>query len=394
MQQSPAGVHRPSSHRRHSSAGWVAAIVLLLLIAGAVVVFVLLPEPDSSSVETGSSSAQVVVLASEAPVLPAQDAPALDAPVLDAPAQEREPWSPLSSMRIIEVSPSQGSTVGGEAVVISGAGFVEGASVTFGTRVAPEVEILNAETLRVLLPPGLPGAAPVVVSAPGEAPVTAEGLFSYVDQPPRVVMAIRPMLGTTAGGSPVTIVGTGFLAGARVTIGGQRATEVEVIDSTRITALTPAHDEGLVDVVVRNPGLPASILRGAFEYVPGPTIVEVSPGELLVSGGEEITIVGSGFEPGIAVTVNGLPATGVRVLSPQELTAVAPMGVLGPATVVVAIPGQPLAELKDAVVFRPAPPLPTAPEQGSVPVPMPGESSGQPPAETAPMPDASLTPAG
>lgn len=302
----------------------------------------------------------------------------------------REPWSPLSAVQILGVSPSQGSTVGGEAVVVSGAGFVDGTVVVFGTRSAPEVEVLNSQTLRVLLPPGLPGPVPIEISAPGEVAARAEGLFTYAEQQPRVIMAIRPSLGTTAGGSAVTIVGTGFLPGARVMIGGQRASEVEVLDSTRITALAPAHDEGLVDVVVRNPALPASILRAAFEYVPGPTIAEVLPGELSASGGEPITILGTGFERGIEVTVNGLPATGVRVLSEEELTAVAPAGVLGPAAVAVTIPGQPVAELRDAVVFVPAPVPMALPEPVPTPAPVPAGGPG----DGAPAADVPATPAG
>lgn len=389
MQQSPAGVHRPPSHRRRARAWWAVPSVLLLLLAGVWLGFALLPGGDTPPEQASSPPGQGVVAAADEALVPGPGS----SPV-EAVTQEREPWSPLSTMRIMSVSPAQGSTVGGEAVVVSGEGFVDGVAVTFGTRASPEVERLNDTTLRVMLPPGLPGAVPVAVSAPGEVTVSEEGLFSYVDQLPRVVMAIRPSLGATAGGTPVTIVGTGFMAGARVTIGGQRATDVEVVDSTRITALTPAREEALVDVVVRNPGFPAAILRGAFEYVGGPTVTEVSPGEVLVSGGDVITVRGSGFGRGIAVSVNGLPATGVRVLGPEELTAITPVGVLGPATVAVTMPGQPSAELMDALVFVLEPTAPVAPEQSSAPAPMMGVSPEQSPADGAPAPDTSVPPAG
>ena len=39
----------------------------------------------------------------------------------------------------------------------------------------------------------------------------------------------------------VTITGTGFLAGATVKLGGTAATGVSVVNSTSITATTPAH---------------------------------------------------------------------------------------------------------------------------------------------------------
>ena len=64
--------------------------------------------------------------------------------------------------------------------------------------------------------------------------------------------AISPTSGTTAGGTPVTITGTGFLAGATVSLGGTAATGVTVVSSTSITATTAAHAAGAVSVVVTN----------------------------------------------------------------------------------------------------------------------------------------------
>ena len=50
----------------------------------------------------------------------------------------------------------------------------------------------------------------------------------------------------------MTIAGTGFLAGATVSFGGTAATNVVVASSTSITATTPAHAAGAVNVVVTN----------------------------------------------------------------------------------------------------------------------------------------------
>ncbi len=46
--------------------------------------------------------------------------------------------------------------------------------------------------------------------------------------------------------------GTGFLANATVSLGGSAATSVAVVNSSTITALTPARTAGAVDVVVTN----------------------------------------------------------------------------------------------------------------------------------------------
>ena len=54
----------------------------------------------------------------------------------------------------------------------------------------------------------------------------------------------------------MTITGTGFLAGATVSLGGTAATGVTVVNSTSITATTAAHAAGAVNVVVTNHGWP------------------------------------------------------------------------------------------------------------------------------------------
>ena len=77
---------------------------------------------------------------------------------------------------------------------------------------------------------------------------------------------ITPNTGSTVSPVLVTIRGTGFLAGATVTLDAA-ATAVTVIDDTTITALAPAHEAGTVDVVVTNPSGESGRLSGAFTYV-------------------------------------------------------------------------------------------------------------------------------
>jgi hypothetical protein len=64
----------------------------------------------------------------------------------------------------------------------------------------------------------------------------------------------------------VTITGTNFAAGATVTFGGTAATNVAVVSSTQITATTPAHTAGAVNVLVANSGGPSGTLTNGFTY--------------------------------------------------------------------------------------------------------------------------------
>jgi large repetitive protein len=84
--------------------------------------------------------------------------------------------------------------------------------------------------------------------------------------PAPTVTAVSPANGPVAGGTPVTIDGAGFLNGAGVTFGGTAATNVMVLSTGRITATTPAHGAGAVDLVVTNATGQASPRFRGFTY--------------------------------------------------------------------------------------------------------------------------------
>jgi len=73
--------------------------------------------------------------------------------------------------------------------------------------------------------------------------------------PPPTVTSINPTSGDKAGGAAVTIKGTNFGGATSVMFDNQPATNVTVVDSTTITAVTPAHALGAVPVKVTTNGL-------------------------------------------------------------------------------------------------------------------------------------------
>ncbi len=83
---------------------------------------------------------------------------------------------------------------------------------------------------------------------------------------PPTVTGISPSSGSANGGTAVTITGTGFLSGASVTLGGTAATGVTVVSSTSITATTPSHAVGPVDVVVTNKNGQSGTLAEGYTY--------------------------------------------------------------------------------------------------------------------------------
>jgi hypothetical protein len=80
------------------------------------------------------------------------------------------------------------------------------------------------------------------------------------------LIAIQPTVGPVAGGTTVTLTGTGFASGATVLFGGAAASSVTIVNSDRITAVTPPHDAGAVDVQVTNPDNQSEMLADAFTY--------------------------------------------------------------------------------------------------------------------------------
>ena len=153
---------------------------------------------------------------------------------------------------------------------------------------------------------------------------------NQVTNPAPTVTSIAPTTGSQAGGTAVTITGTGFLAGATVMFGATSATNVSVVSATSITATTPAHASGAVDVVVTNTDNKSATLPQAFTYaLPAPTITTIAPSTGPTTGGTAVTITGSDFQPGATVMFGALPATDVTVVSATSITARTP---LGPAT--------------------------------------------------------------
>ena len=83
--------------------------------------------------------------------------------------------------------------------------------------------------------------------------------------PALVVTSITPNTGSPTGGTTVTITGGNFVAGLQVTLGGVPATNVSVVSSSSLTAVTGAHTAGIVDVVVSGNGRSATLGNG-FTY--------------------------------------------------------------------------------------------------------------------------------
>ena len=84
---------------------------------------------------------------------------------------------------------------------------------------------------------------------------------------PPTVTGLSPSSGPAAGGTSVTITGTGFTGATAVDFGTTAATDVVVVNDTTITADSPA-GSGVADVTVTTPvGTSATLPADQFTYI-------------------------------------------------------------------------------------------------------------------------------
>jgi hypothetical protein len=100
-----------------------------------------------------------------------------------------------------------------------------------------------------------------------------------------IVTVISPSTGSTVSPTHVTISGTGFLAGATVMV-DVRAVNVNIVDSSTITANIPARAAGTADVVVTNPGDLRATLTGAFTFFFEESIAVTASTDVVDAGGQ------------------------------------------------------------------------------------------------------------
>jgi IPT/TIG domain-containing protein/VCBS repeat protein len=175
------------------------------------------------------------------------------------------------------------------------------------------------------------------------------GVVEGTNAPP-VLASISPGTGPAAGGTTITLRGTGFTAPSAlvVQVGDGTATGVARVDGETLTAVTPLGSSGPADVSVRTQD-GSSTLAGAFTY--RMTLTAISPSEGTAGGGTRVTLQGSGFRAGSTVTFGGVPAASIDAISSTSIVATTPEHL--PATVdVVVTSGSDAATLTAAYRFR------------------------------------------
>ncbi|MBV9872665.1 MAG: IPT/TIG domain-containing protein [Frankiaceae bacterium] len=261
------------------------------------------------------------------------------------------------------VSPSAGPVTGGQAITVTGSGFSNGATVKIGQGGSPAIPATNVNVDSATQITATTGGGAVAgrfhlyVTVPGAGTSlsTADNWYRYQNVQPTVT-GVSPNSGPTTGGQSITVTGTGFVSGTTVKSGqggnpAIPATNVVVVTPTQITATTGGGaTAGKFHLVVTVPGAAPSAANPSDFYRysnPQPTVTAVSPNSGPTTGGQSITVTGTGFVTGATVKIGqgsnpAIPATNVVVVTPTQITATTGGGATaGTFHVVVTVPGAP-----------------------------------------------------
>jgi hypothetical protein len=223
---------------------------------------------------------------------------------------------------VTAVSPALGPTGGGTEVTIEGTNLADALQVRFG---AAHATILADEEGKIVVdsPPHERGEVDVIVidSQGVRSSASVQDVYEYVFHPPTVT-AITPGAGSTSGGTTVTIEGTNLREAEYVEFGGSYSPILSASED-QLTARTPAHEAGTVEVTVVGPDGATSAASPSdhYQYMsPAPPPSDTLSFLRTGSGQGQVLIAPPGifcagacsqsFTAGTGVRLTAIPATG------------------------------------------------------------------------------------
>lgn len=233
----------------------------------------------------------------------------------------------MTAPMISTASPASGSA--GTTVWLTGSGFTGVSAVRFGSVPATSFTVVSPTVISATAPAGS-GTVQITVTGPGG---TSNALaFTYVGVP-HLTSAV-PNGGPTAGGTSVTVTGTGLSEVVTVTFGATSVAFTVVSDSVLVT--TAPAGSGTVQITATSPGGSSNTLP--YTYLPAPVVTAVTPDQGPTVGGTTVTVTGSGFTGATGVQFGSTPAT-FTVVSNTQIVAAAPPGAPGVVRVTVTTAG-------------------------------------------------------
>jgi hypothetical protein len=244
-----AGDPRLSLEERYGTAAGYNCVVTNA-INTAVAQGFLLPS-DATALTTMASGSNVL----GAPFMPNAADMALATTLCSAPVVQK-------------VTPNTGSVAGATAVTITGSNFTGVTAVEFGPSPASSFMVTNSGSIAAVAPAGSGSVDVTVTTTAGTSVISIADRYTYTSSSSGpVVSSVSPAGGPTAGGSTVTITGSGFTGALYVMFGNAFAPAFTVNSDTSITVTVPADLAGVVNVTVATAaGTSATSAADQFAY--------------------------------------------------------------------------------------------------------------------------------
>jgi Protein kinase domain/Bacterial Ig-like domain (group 3)/IPT/TIG domain len=241
------------------------------------------------------------------------------------------------------VAPDGGTDVGGTTVTITGTGLGHATLVTFGG-VAGRIISRSDTQLTVVSPPSTStvgitettaaitadsgtritgtGIVDITVTTPtGVSRLTAADHYTF-GAPRPAVTGVAPDGGSTAGGTTVSITGTGLAGATAVTFGG-RAGKITSDSNTQITVTSPP-GTGAVTVTVTTPAGTSAAAAGRYTYAARPkrpqSISFTAPATAAAGASAALPTTGGGSSLPVVFSVDRASGPGVCTVSGRTVT--------------------------------------------------------------------------
>jgi alpha-tubulin suppressor-like RCC1 family protein len=152
---------------------------------------------------------------------------------------------------VTKVKPNKGPAAGGTSSTITGTDFTGATSVSYGALPASSFTVKSPTSITAIAPAGTSGATDITVTtASGTSAVNAYDVFKYAAP---TIAGVSPGAGPLAGGTSVTVSGSGFAPGSGATsflFGKVAGGSVLCSSSTSCTVVTPPGKKvGVIEVV-------------------------------------------------------------------------------------------------------------------------------------------------
>ena len=218
------------------------------------------------------------------------------------------------------IAPKEGPLAGGNEVTLNGQGFTNDVEVLFGSFSSPKVTFVSSKQLKAIVPRGSMADLVDITVYNKNGVAYARRTYQYFAD--LRLTGVAPLTGPLAGGTPVTLTGTGFTGLTAVKFGANDGTALTVVSDTSATVVSPGGAAGAVDLTLTSPR-DAWTAKHAFTYFdPAGTFTVFGVFPHVAKPGDTVTVTGQALNTaGLSISIGGVATTlGVRTFSTAVVT--------------------------------------------------------------------------